>query len=144
MIDRTSHIRTKRRTPAGKGAAYGTVIHQIFDDAINMRLPDDPTPYVAHLLQETGADTGFLPHALDALQHFRNSEIWTENTGIGNRLYRSPLCRIASGKQRQRNYSRRHRPGLSPARRMENRRLQTNAVKTTKMYGHCVNKQLTR
>ena len=64
--------------PAGKGAAYGTVIHQIFDDAINMRLPADLTPYVAHLLQEAGADTGFLPHALDDLQHFRNSEIWKE------------------------------------------------------------------
>ena len=49
----------ERRTPAGKGAAYGTVIHQIFDDAINMRLPADPTPYVAHLLQEAGADAGF-------------------------------------------------------------------------------------
>ena len=68
----------ERRTPAGKGAAYGTVIHQIFDDAINRRLPADPTPYVAHLLQEAGADAGFLPHALDALQHFRNSEIWKE------------------------------------------------------------------
>ena len=68
----------ERRTPAGKGAAYGTVIHQIFDDAINMRLPADPTPYVAHLLQEAGADAEFLPNALDALQHFRNSEIWTE------------------------------------------------------------------
>ena len=66
------------RTPAGKGAAYGAVIHQIFDDAINRRLPDDPAPYVAHLLQEAGADAGFLPNALDALQHFRNSEIWTE------------------------------------------------------------------
>ena len=66
------------RSATGKGAAYGTVIHQIFDDAINRRLPDDPTPYVAHLLQETGADTEFLPHALDTLQHFRNSEIWTE------------------------------------------------------------------
>lgn len=65
-------------TPAGKGAPYGTVIHQIFDDAINMRLPADPTPYVMHLLQEAGADTEFLPHALDALQQFRNSEIWTE------------------------------------------------------------------
>lgn len=66
------------KTSAGKGAAYGTVIHQIFDDAINMRLPDDPTPYVAHLLNDAGADAGFLPNALDALQHFRNSEIWTE------------------------------------------------------------------
>ena len=65
-------------TPAGKGAAYGTVIHQIFDDAINMRLPADPTPYVIHLLNDAGADAGFLPHALDALQQFRNSEIWTE------------------------------------------------------------------
>ena len=65
-------------TPAGKGAAYGTVIHQIFDDAINRRLPDDPTPYVAHLLNDAGADAGFLPNALDALQQFRNSEIWTE------------------------------------------------------------------
>ena len=68
----------ERRSVAGKGAAYGTVIHQIFDDVINMRLPADPTPYVAHLLQETGADAEFLPNALDALQHFRNSEIWTE------------------------------------------------------------------
>ena len=66
------------RSATGKGAAYGTVIHQIFDDAINMRLPDDPTPYVAHLLQEAGADTEFLPNALDALQQFRNSEIWKE------------------------------------------------------------------
>ena len=68
----------ERRTPAGRGAAYGTVIHQIFDDAINMRLPDDPTPYVAHLLNDAGADSEFLPNALDALQHFRNSEIWAE------------------------------------------------------------------
>ena len=66
------------RSVAGKGAAYGTVVHQIFDDAINMRLPADPTPYVIHLLNEAGADTAFLPHALDALQHFRNSEIWAE------------------------------------------------------------------
>lgn len=66
------------RSATGKGAAYGTVIHQIFDDAINMRLPDDPTSYVAHLLQEAGADAGFLPHALEALQQFRNSEIWKE------------------------------------------------------------------
>ena len=66
------------RSAAGKGAAYGTVIHRIFDDAINMRLPADPTPYVAHLLNNAGADAGFLPHALDALQHFRNSEIWAE------------------------------------------------------------------
>ena len=65
-------------TPAGKGAAYGTVIHQIFDDAINKRLPDDPTPYITHLLQEADADAGSLPHALDALQQFCNSEIWTE------------------------------------------------------------------
>lgn len=65
-------------TPAGRGAAYGTVIHQIFDDAINMRLPDDPTPYVIHLLQEAGTDAEFLPNALDALQQFRNSEIWAE------------------------------------------------------------------
>ena len=66
------------RSAAGRGAAYGIVIHQIFDDAINRRLPDDPTPYVIHLLQEAGADAGFLPQALNALQHFRNSEIWTE------------------------------------------------------------------
>ena len=66
------------RSAAGRGAAYGTVIHQIFDDAINRRLPDDPTPYVAHLLNDAGADAGFLPQALDALQHFRNSEIWKE------------------------------------------------------------------
>ncbi len=66
------------RSAAGRGAAYGIVIHQIFDDAINRRLPDDPTPYVIHLLQEAGADAGFLPNALNALQHFRNSEIWTE------------------------------------------------------------------
>ena len=82
VTDDRSHItyadEGRSATPAGKGAAYGTVIHQIFDDAINMRLPDDPTPYVAHLLQETGTDTEFLPHALDALQHFRNSEIWKE------------------------------------------------------------------
>lgn len=64
--------------PAGKGAAYGTVIHQIFDDAINMRLPADPTPYVIHLLNEAGTDVEFLPHALYTLQHFRNSEIWRE------------------------------------------------------------------
>ena len=49
------------RSAAGKGAAYGTVIHRIFDDAINMRLPADPTPYVAHLLNNAGADAGFLP-----------------------------------------------------------------------------------
>ncbi len=66
------------RSATGRGAAYGTVIHHIFDDAINRRLPDDPTPYVIHLLQEAGADAGFLPQALNALQHFRNSEIWTE------------------------------------------------------------------
>ena len=64
--------------PAGKGAAYGAVVHQIFDDAINQRLPADPTPYVIHLLNEAGADAEFLPHALDALQHFRDSEIWAE------------------------------------------------------------------
>ena len=64
--------------PAGKGAAYGTVVHQIFDDAINMRLPADPTPYVIHLLNEAGAGSEFLSDALDALQHFRNSEIWAE------------------------------------------------------------------
>ncbi len=66
------------RSAAGRGAAYGTVIHQIFDDAINRRLPDDPTPYIAHLLNDAGADAGFLPQALDALQHFRNSEVWKE------------------------------------------------------------------
>ena len=68
----------ERRSAAGRGAAYGTVIHQIFDDAINRRLPADPTPYVIHLLQEAGTDAEFLPNALDALQHFRNSEIWAE------------------------------------------------------------------
>ena len=82
VTDDRSHItyadEGRSAAPAGKGAAYGTVIHQIFDDAINMRLPDDPTPYVIHLLQGAGTDAGFLPHALDALQHFRNSEIWKE------------------------------------------------------------------
>ena len=68
----------ERRSAAGRGAAYGTVIHQIFDDAINRRLPNDPAPYVAHLLNDAGADAEFLPNALDALQHFRNSEIWKE------------------------------------------------------------------
>ena len=77
-VDITYSDEGRSATPAGKGAAYGIVIHQIFDDAINMRLPDDPTPYVIHLLQEAGADAEFLPHALDALQHFRNSEIWRE------------------------------------------------------------------
>ena len=76
--DITYSDESRSATPAGKGTAYGTVIHQIFDDAINTRLPDDPTPYVIHLLQEAGADAGFLPHALDALQQFRNSDIWTE------------------------------------------------------------------
>ena len=66
------------RSAAGRGAAYGTVIHQIFDDAINRRLPNDPAPYVAHLLNDAGADAEFLPNALDVLQHFRNSEIWKE------------------------------------------------------------------
>lgn len=80
VTDDRSHITysDEKRSVAGKGAAYGTVIHQIFDDAINMRLPDDPTPYVIHLLNEAGADAEFLPNALDALQHFYNSEIWTE------------------------------------------------------------------
>ena len=76
--DITYSDESRSATPAGKGTAYGTVIHQIFDDAINRRLPDDPTPYVIHLLQEAGADAGFLPHALDALQQFRNSDIWAE------------------------------------------------------------------
>ncbi len=76
--DRADITYSDERRPAGKGAAYGTVIHQIFDDAINRRLPDDPTSYVAHLLNDAGADAEFLPNALDALQQFRNSEIWAE------------------------------------------------------------------
>ncbi len=67
---------TGRRTSSG--VAYGTVVHQIFDDAINNRLPDDPTSYVKYLLNEAGAIPEFLPAALDALQHFCNSEIWEE------------------------------------------------------------------
>ena len=63
---------------AGRGVAYGTAIHRIFDDAIHDRLPADPTPYVKRRLDEAGADPEFLPRALDALQNFRNSEIWAE------------------------------------------------------------------
>ena len=63
---------------ADSKATYGTVIHRILDDAINNRLPADPTSYVKHRLDEAGAGPEFLPHALDALQHFRNSEIWAE------------------------------------------------------------------
>ena len=62
----------------GSGVAYGTAIHRIFDDAIHDRLPADPTAYVKRRLDEAGAGPELLPCALDALQHFRNSEIWTE------------------------------------------------------------------
>ena len=63
---------------SGSGVAYGTAIHRLFDDAIHDRLPADPTACVKRRLDEAGAGSELLPHALDALQHFRNSEIWTE------------------------------------------------------------------
>ncbi|MDP6042159.1 MAG: 3'-5' exonuclease, partial [Candidatus Latescibacteria bacterium] len=62
----------------GRGVAFGTVIHRLFDGAINERLPDDPTSYVKHLLHEEGGDSAFLSDALCALQDFQNSEIWEE------------------------------------------------------------------
>ena len=74
------------RGSAGGGIAYGTAIHRIFDDAINDRLPADPTSYVKHRLDEAGAGAEFLPRALDALQHFRNSELWAEVRG-SERVY---------------------------------------------------------
>ena len=62
----------------GRGVAFGTVVHRLFDDAINNRLPDDSTPYVKHVLNEEGADLALLADALGALQDFCESEIWEE------------------------------------------------------------------
>ena len=80
-IEQVTDDRTDIRTTysgQGKGVEFGTAIHQLFDDAINQRLPDDPAPYVKHLLNETGTNPQFLSDALNALQDFRNSEIWRE------------------------------------------------------------------
>jgi ATP-dependent helicase/nuclease subunit A len=66
------------RSGTRRGAAYGTVIHQLFDDAIHKRLPDTPENYVRYLLVDAGGDANDVADAIDALQAFWASDIWRD------------------------------------------------------------------
>jgi ATP-dependent helicase/nuclease subunit A len=58
------------------GAAFGTVVHKLFDDAIHKRLSEDATVYIRHLLVEAGGSEDFVADAVKALDDFRASNIW--------------------------------------------------------------------
>lgn len=66
------------RSGTRRGAAYGTVIHKLFDDAIHKRLPDEIAEYVRYLLKQAGGDEKFVDDAVNALVDFQVSDIWRD------------------------------------------------------------------
>jgi ATP-dependent exoDNAse (exonuclease V) beta subunit len=66
------------RSGVKRGAAFGVVLHKLFEESIHKRLKEIPMPYIAHLLTEAGGSEEFIPDILEALKAFRSSEIWRE------------------------------------------------------------------
>jgi ATP-dependent helicase/nuclease subunit A len=61
----------------GRGRDYGTVIHQLFEDAVNRRMPPDPS-YVDAFVREAGLSEESTVDALGALDRLRESDLWQE------------------------------------------------------------------
>ncbi|MBT4139955.1 MAG: UvrD-helicase domain-containing protein [Candidatus Latescibacteria bacterium] len=66
------------RSGTQRGAAFGTVVHKIFDDAIHKRLAEDVSAYVRYLLVAHGGTEDFVSDILDVLADFRASDIWQD------------------------------------------------------------------
>ena len=65
-------------TREGHGADYGTVIHKLFEDAVQGRLPEQAEAYIRCLLNEQRLDPDLTQESMEALQAFQGSAIWEE------------------------------------------------------------------
>lgn len=68
----------ENRRREGRGRTYGTLVHQLFDDAIGGRLPDDEEAYVDRIFREADLDHKLVSDALRALDRLRASNIYQE------------------------------------------------------------------
>ena len=62
----------------GRGRDYGSLVHQLFEMAIQDFLPKDEQAYIEQQLVSVGQDKKWAPVAKKALDGFRASALWQE------------------------------------------------------------------
>jgi len=80
----------------GRGRDYGSLVHRLFEMAIQGTLPEDERGYIEQQLASQGQDMAWAPAAQKALDGFRASALWEEIKASDSVYTETPFALPAS------------------------------------------------
>lgn len=80
----------------GRGRDYGSLVHRLFEMAIQGTLPEDERGYIEQQLASLGQDMAWAPAAQKALDGFRASALWEEINASDSVYTETPFALPAS------------------------------------------------